>query len=319
MNGASSLGRSMRVLAHIHTFNDAGFIEQALDALLRQTRPPDAIVIVDNASTDGTLDRTFPEGVAVVRNSTNLGTSGAIRISFTQALAQEFDWAWILDPDSVPEPDALENLLAFFEHLPPSEERERVCFLACRLATGSGENEHRPMIFTDSTTEYAPIEGEAAYTRCDYFMWSGCLFRMPAVIQIGLPSADYFTDLTEVEYAYRAHQLGLTSYIVNSGVLHQDVGRPPGVVVTRIWNIGRLKLKFLEISPLRTYYYSRNLLYFWLYQCRPLRPQGIVRCIHHVLFFPAGFALRPVSHRRQLIACMRGLWDGLTGRIERRY
>ncbi len=318
MNGASSLGRSMRVLAHIHTFNDAGFIEQALDALLRQTRPPDAIVIVDNASTDGTLDRTFPEGVAVVRNSTNLGTSGAIRISFTQALAQEFDWAWILDPDSVPEPDALENLLAFFEHLPPSEERERVCFLACRLATGSGENEHRPMIFTDSTTEYAPIEGEAAYTRCDYFMWSGCLFRMPAVIQIGLPSADYFTDLTEVEYAYRAHQLGLTSYIVNSGVLHQDVGRPPGVTA-RTWRFGPLSFPLFETAPLRSYYFSRNIIYFWLYEFRPYQPRGIFRSFVQALIFTTSFALRPGSQRRQLIACMRGLWDGLTGHIERRY
>ena len=47
----------MRVLAHIHTFNDADFIEQALEGLRRQTSPPEAIVIVDNGSTDGTVDR----------------------------------------------------------------------------------------------------------------------------------------------------------------------------------------------------------------------------------------------------------------------
>jgi rhamnopyranosyl-N-acetylglucosaminyl-diphospho-decaprenol beta-1,3/1,4-galactofuranosyltransferase len=67
----------MRVLAHIHTYNEAGFIERALAALQQQTRPLDAIVIVDNASTDGTVDRAFPENVTVIRNSTNLGTSGA--------------------------------------------------------------------------------------------------------------------------------------------------------------------------------------------------------------------------------------------------
>ena len=47
----------MRVLAHIHTHNEADFIEQALRGLERQTRPPDAIVIVDNVSTDGTSER----------------------------------------------------------------------------------------------------------------------------------------------------------------------------------------------------------------------------------------------------------------------
>src|ERR1700732_61843 len=70
--------RPMRVLVHIHTFNDADFIEQALDGLQRQTRAADAIRIVDNASTDGTLDRTFPEHVTVIRNSTNLGSAGAV-------------------------------------------------------------------------------------------------------------------------------------------------------------------------------------------------------------------------------------------------
>ena len=64
----------MRVLAYIHTFNDADVIDRALDALLRQTRPPDAILLVDNASTDGTLDRTFPEQVSLIRNPTNLGS-----------------------------------------------------------------------------------------------------------------------------------------------------------------------------------------------------------------------------------------------------
>jgi hypothetical protein len=49
------------------------------------------IIIVDNASTAATLDRTFPEGVAIVRNSANLGTSEAIRIGFAHALEHEFD------------------------------------------------------------------------------------------------------------------------------------------------------------------------------------------------------------------------------------
>jgi rhamnopyranosyl-N-acetylglucosaminyl-diphospho-decaprenol beta-1,3/1,4-galactofuranosyltransferase len=308
----------MRVLAHVHTLNDEAVIEQLLEGLRGQSRPPDGIIIIDNGSTDATLDRPFPKNVTIVRNGLNLGTSGAIRIGFAHALEHGYDWTWVFDADSVPERDALENLLAFFRHLPRSKQ-EQVCFLACRLMNAEGEVRHRPIMFTDSTIKYVPMEDEATATQCDCFIWTGSLFRMPAVAKIGLPSKDYVLDIAEVEYGYRARQLGLTSYIVNSGVLHQDVGRPPGVVVTRVWNIGRLKLKFLELSPLRTYYYSRNLLYFWLYQCRPLRPQGVVRSIHHVLFFPASFALRPVSHRRQLIACLRGLWDGLTGRMERRY
>src|SRR5262245_47064576 len=105
----------MRVLGHIHTFNDADVIEQALAGLQQQTRKPDAVIIVDNGSTDQTLGRPFPQWVIVLRHSTNLGTSGTVRTGFAYAIEHEFDWVWILDADSVPEPDALENLLAFFD------------------------------------------------------------------------------------------------------------------------------------------------------------------------------------------------------------
>src|SRR5260370_42237054 len=57
----------MRILAHMHTMNDASVIEQLLEGLRRQTQPIDAILIVDNASTDGTLDRTFPKTVTIIR------------------------------------------------------------------------------------------------------------------------------------------------------------------------------------------------------------------------------------------------------------
>ena len=308
----------MRVLAHVHTMNDADVIEQVLEGLRRQTRQLDGIVVVDNASTDTTLDRTFPEIVTVVRNSVNLGTSGAIRMGFAHALDHRYDWTWVFDADSVPEPDALENLLGFFERLSPADQK-RVCFLACRLENAEGEVRHQPAVFTNSTVEDVPMEEGSAHTRCDSFIWTGSLFRMAAVAEIGLPSADYVLDVAEIEYGYRARQLGFASYVVHGGVTHQDVGRPPGVVVTRVWKIGRFRLGFPEVSAIRTYYISRNLLYFWMYQFRPLSPRSVVRNIVVVLLFPLNFVLQPVSHRRQLIAYFRGVWDGLTGHIERRY
>jgi rhamnopyranosyl-N-acetylglucosaminyl-diphospho-decaprenol beta-1,3/1,4-galactofuranosyltransferase len=127
----------MRILAHIHTRNEAEFIERALAALQRQTRPTDAIVIVDNLSTDGTLDRIFPDNVTVIRNLVDLGTTGSVAVGLAHALKEKFDWTWVLDADSVPEPDALANPLSFFEALPRMEQ-ENVCFLGCRLGIASG-------------------------------------------------------------------------------------------------------------------------------------------------------------------------------------
>ncbi|HTW86999.1 MAG TPA: glycosyltransferase [Candidatus Binataceae bacterium] len=305
----------MRVLAHVHTFNDAEFVERALDAIRRQTRPPDAILVVDNASTDGTLDKASSKDVAVVRNSTNLGMGGAIGIGFARALEQKFDWTWIVEPDGVPEPDALEKLLGFFERLPPLQ-KEQVYFLACRL--GTGEKDYAPILLSEAGLEFLSPNPNANSCRCDCFLWAGSLFRMPAVAKIGMPSPDYFADLSELEFGYRAQQLGFTGYVVNASVLHHNLGRPAGYAI-RLLRLGPLSFPLFETSPLRAYYYPRNLLYFWMYQFRPYRPRLALRSIVHALVYTAGFAVRPVSHRRQLMSCLRGLRDGLTAHIERRY
>jgi rhamnopyranosyl-N-acetylglucosaminyl-diphospho-decaprenol beta-1,3/1,4-galactofuranosyltransferase len=307
----------MRVLAHIHTFNDAAVIEQALDGLWRQTRPPDAIVIVDNASTDGTLDKAFPAAVTIFRNPKNLGPSGAVGIGFDHGLKHGFDWTWVLDGDSVPEPDALEKLLAFFEHLPPAK-REQVCFLAGWPLTAAGDVKEQPITLERAAREVVPLAGLRDFTQCDCTLWSGSLYRMAAVKRIGLPTADYVIDMGEIEYGYRARQLGYTSFIVHNSVIRHDVGRNPGVVA-RLYRFGPFSLRVFETSPFRTYYAMRNMIYFWLYQYKPRRVTAALRAIVRAFAFTLGFVVRPFSHRPQLAACMRGLRDGLTGHMERRY
>lgn len=307
----------MRILAHIHTFNDADVIGQVLDAVQRQTRRPDAIVIVDNGSTDTTLDRNFPEGAIVIRNNANLGPSGAIGVGLAHAQQHQMDWTWVLDADSVPEPDALATLLAFFDRLPPLEQ-ERVFFLACRPVTASGVPRDCVGIFTPTGIEGAGFDVASDRTRCDCFIWTGSLFRMAAVEKVGVPSADYVADMGELEYGYRAMKLGFTSYVVTHSVLHMDVGRAPGYS-SRTWRVGPLSVSLREISPFRCYYQVRNFLYFWLYQCRPYRPRWIARSIVHGLAFPRSFVIRPFTHHRQFVASVRGFWDGLTKHMERRF
>lgn len=304
----------MRVLAHIHTFNDAAIIGRAITAVRAQTRAVDGILVVDNASRDGTLDQPELQQVTVLRHRENRGTSGAVLSGMQFALEQGYDWIWLFDADSHPEPDALEKLLDFFGRLPASE-RERCFFLACGAV---GEAAHPPMVFAEVDGMPAPMPVGEADPHCDCVLWSGTLYRMAAVAKVGLPEADYFADWGELEYGYRGWRCGFTGFLVREAVLRHDVGRRPGMAF-REWRLGPLKLLTCEAAPLRCYYFVRNSIYFWLYDCKHRRLRTAAHVILVAIGFTMSFVLRPLRRRRQLIGALRGLRDGLTMHIERRY
>src|SRR4030095_16665538 len=68
----------MKILCHVHTLNDEDVIDAAIQSTRAQRRRGDGIVLVDNASTDGTLARSFPPELTVIRHAINTGTCGSV-------------------------------------------------------------------------------------------------------------------------------------------------------------------------------------------------------------------------------------------------
>lgn len=86
--------------------NDATFLAVCLDALARQTRPADEVIVVDADSTDGTAAIARAAGARVVRQA-QLGIWPATAAGFDAASG---DLLARLDADSVPAPDWLEQV-----------------------------------------------------------------------------------------------------------------------------------------------------------------------------------------------------------------
>jgi rhamnopyranosyl-N-acetylglucosaminyl-diphospho-decaprenol beta-1,3/1,4-galactofuranosyltransferase len=323
---------AMRVLAYIHTFNDADVIDRTLDAVRHQSRPPDAVLIVDNASTDGTLDRRFPEQVSVVRNAVNLGTSGAIPIGFGHAMERGFDWMWILDADSAPEPEALATLLGLYAGW-PSRRQEETGFVSCLPVD---ESEGQPLhgrIFTRCGRVVVAPAPEQLYYMCHVTIWSGCLYRLAAVRRIGLPNMDYVLDRGELEYAYRVMKAGYNGFIHQAAVLRHNIRGTPGLASKRS-RFGPITLKVFELAPIRCYYTCRNTLYFTLYdmtdgcltkfrelfRVRSRPGRGLMSGVAwQAALLTLNFALRPRTHGAQIRACLRGIRDGITRNISARF
>jgi hypothetical protein len=104
----------MKACVVIPTLDARELLAAALESLERQTRPADELVVVDNASTDGTaelLAARFP-GVRVVRNERNLGFGVAVNRGAREV---DGDVLVLVNNDTVCEPTFLERLCAPFE------------------------------------------------------------------------------------------------------------------------------------------------------------------------------------------------------------
>ena len=99
----------MNVLAAIVTHNRCDLLARCLDYLQAQTRPPDAILVVNNASTDGTVEMLEQRGIPFVTQE-NVGSAGGWHRGIQHALEHGFDAVWLMDDDGYPDAGALGRL-----------------------------------------------------------------------------------------------------------------------------------------------------------------------------------------------------------------
>ena len=307
----------MRILAHVHTFNDEDVIDQIVEALLRQTRALDGILVVDNASSDGTLERPSLKQTTVVRNEENLGTSGAVHRGMSFALEHGYDWVWLFDADSLPEPDALERLVELYAGFPAALQDE-TAFVAClHYNVGDGVPQYG-CLFTASGHRPAKPLPQERHCRCHFTIWSGCLYKLAAVRKIGLPNPDYVLDWGEGEYGYRVMKAGFKGFIDRRAVLRHNVRGYSSIIPAAV-KLGPATFDFYDYAPIRCYYSARNMLYFVIYDRSQRSFWLIFRRALSIAKMTANFLVRPWNHGKQIAACFRGIWHGLTGNIAARY
>lgn len=111
----------------ICTFNRANDLRVTLDALVELDWYE--VIVVDNASTDGTADLLEDyRWVSVIRNRTNIGVPGFA----TGVAAASTPYVMLLDDDAIPDPDVGARLVERFDRDP------RLAAIACHIETPDG-------------------------------------------------------------------------------------------------------------------------------------------------------------------------------------
>ncbi len=146
---------SQTVAALVVTYNRFDLLSLTIQALLAQTRQVDAIVLLDNGSTDGTYEKLLASGldlsrVDYVRLEPNRGPARGFWQGMSYAHAGGADWVWVMDDDVLPDPDCLETMLAALPKLPPVE---GIGYLQSRVVGEDGRSQNTPEVAwrTDGT------------------------------------------------------------------------------------------------------------------------------------------------------------------------
>lgn len=146
-----------RLSVHIVSWNSARVLPEAVDSLRAQTFKDFTLTLVDNASTDGSVDvvrERFPEAT-VLRNFKNLGFSHAHNQAIELARNRWADddkhgrssidrYVLVMNPDIILDPDYLENLTRGVDG---RYDVASACGKLLRVRRGAGE--HGEPEFTD--------------------------------------------------------------------------------------------------------------------------------------------------------------------------
>ena len=101
---------STKVSIIVVNWNGEKFLQECLKALLSQTLKPLEIILVDNASTDGSLSllRQFP-ALRIIALDYNAGFAKANNLAIAAA-SPESEWIGLVNPDAFVEPNWLEAI-----------------------------------------------------------------------------------------------------------------------------------------------------------------------------------------------------------------
>ena len=239
-----------KVCAVVVTYNRKNLLLECLEALRKQTRPVDAIYLIDNFSTDGTPEllkekgyitelppvnltgpweeefeiRNLTNGGSIklyyVRMHENTGSAGGFHEGVKRAYEKCYDWLWLMDDDAIPADNALNFLL---------EKRKRFKDLnigfICSKVLWINRTPHimnipsvKPLINGIPFNLYE----DKGVLLVETASFVSLLINNKVVDKVGLPIKEFFIWADDVEYTLRITKNNfLGFYVKDSIVIHK--------------------------------------------------------------------------------------------------
>ena len=242
---------SNKICAVVVTYNRKDLLLECLEALKNQSKPLDAIYIIDNASSDGTseilLEKEYIElskdhsnknwkkystiqnftnkdiNICYIKLNKNTGGAGGFYEGVKRAYEDGYDWLWLMDDDAEPLKDSLEKLTGYINE-------DNISALASVVKTVDNQIVplHRKIFdfkslrnFNISKTIDPELIENNKVLKIDDASFVGVLINRTSIREIGFPKKEFFIHGDDTEYSIRLRSVGDILLINDSVISHK--------------------------------------------------------------------------------------------------
>lgn len=214
----------MKINCVVVTHNRLSLLKENLAALKKQTIRINKIFVINNSSSDGTTEyldslQEKDSQFHIIHSKENKGGAWGFYEGIKQGTLSGCDYIWIMDDDTIPTSNALEELVKGFQLT------NNVGFVCSKVVWTDGR-EHKmnvPGFIKDSYNK--PIVYHNTQTKgllCQSCSFVSVIFSTQVIYEVGLPIKEFFIWLDDMEYTNRIHNHNYKGlYIEKSVVVHK--------------------------------------------------------------------------------------------------
>ncbi len=274
---------------------------ECLDSIAKLDYEKFETIVVDNGSTDGSLD-SLPTHVTVLKNKENLGFAEGNNVGIRYALEKDFDAVVLLNNDTIVDPQFLSAFARADKPIQGAliylyQERDRLDHLG-----GTWNPRTASFDFTCLRAKEIPEE-----LSLDYLCGCALFVRRGVFETIGLLESKFFLIWEESDFCFRAKRAGFPLHVCREAL---------------VWH--KVSASFTGGKPHSTYFWWRNRLLWIERNCtRPQKVSLYLRVllpeIFHLYKLFAIKSLFPSKNKKEKLLQYRAALTGIHHYICRRF
>ena len=252
----------MQIDVVIVTYNRIEKLKNVIKAFNNQTQNPGTIVIVNNNSSDGTLEylnnwekEDTVYNKKVINLNKNIGGSGGFGTGIDYLVDNNSKWIWVSDDDAYPDKNAIKFASDYLDK--NKDNLNNISAICGTVDTANGIDLNHRRVLNKKTfllkEEASKLEDyELDEFEINYFTYVCSIMNVDKIKQVGSTNREFFIYYDDSDHAARLNSVGKVFCIPKIKAFHDIVSADQNSKYT--W---------------KTYYLLRNRLFFYKFNFEP--------------------------------------------------